>query len=94
MSYKPEPIDTSVIQLSEDIKELTELLAKNAHDIWALQRMKDGWVYGKQRSDEKKEHPCLIEYEQLPESEKEYDRNAAMETLKAIIALGYRIEKV
>lgn len=56
--------------------------------------MNDGWVFGSKRNDEKKEHPCLIEYDQLPESEKEYDRKAAMETLKAIIALGYRIEKI
>ncbi|MDD3894444.1 MAG: RyR domain-containing protein [Syntrophomonadaceae bacterium] len=94
MAYKPEPINTSSIQLNDSIKELTELLAENAHDIWALQRMSDGWVYGSKRNDEKKEHPCLIAYEQLPESEKEYDRKLAMETIKVIIALGYRIEKV
>lgn len=93
MSYKPEPINTSSIQLTDGIKELTELLAENAHDIWALQRMSDGWVYGSKRNDEKKEHPCLIAYEQLPEAEKEYDRKIAMETIKVIIALGYRIEK-
>ncbi|HNX29374.1 MAG TPA: RyR domain-containing protein [Syntrophomonadaceae bacterium] len=93
MAYKPEPINTSSIQLNDGIKELTELLAENAHDIWALQRMSDGWVYGRKRNDEKKEHPCLIAYEQLPEAEKEYDRKIAMETIKVIIALGYRIEK-
>ena len=53
----------------------------------------DGWTYGAERNDPQKKHPCLIPYDQLPDSEKEYDRNAAMETLKAIIALGYRIEK-
>ena len=92
MSYKPEPIDTTGVKLSDDIVELTELLAKNAHDIWARQRMAEGWRYGPERSDARKEHPSLLPYEELPESEKEYDRNAAMQTLKAIIALGYRIE--
>lgn len=93
MSYKPQPIDTSNVQLTDDIKELTELLAKNAHDTWSRQRMSEGWVYGSQRNDDRKEHPCLIAYEELPDSEKEYDRITAMESLKAIIALGYRIEK-
>jgi len=66
-------------------------LAENAHDVWAKQRLADGWRYGPTRSDNKKEHPCLIPYGELPESEKEYDRTMAAATLKAVIALGYRI---
>jgi hypothetical protein len=93
MKYQPEPIDTSRVTLDKEVRELTELLARNAHDIWARQRLADGWRFGPKRNDQKKEHPCLVPYEELPESEKEYDRNAAMETLKAILALGYRIVK-
>jgi hypothetical protein len=92
--YEPQPIDTSDVQLNEQILELTELLAKNAHDTWARQRANDGWRYGTQRDDVKKEHPCLVPYESLPESEKEYDRNVTIGTLKAILALGYHIKKV
>ena len=66
---------------------------KNAHDNWALQRINEGWTYGSARNDNTKKHPCLVPYEDLPDSEKEYDRKAAMETLKAIVALGYRITK-
>jgi DNA-binding response OmpR family regulator len=93
MNYEPRPIDTSEITLTPQILQLTEVLARNAHDIWARQRFADGWRYGQQRDDHSKEHPCLVPYEQLPESEKQYDRNAALETLKTIIALGYRINK-
>ena len=93
MSYQPRPIPTSEVQLGPDILELTERLAQNAHEVWARQRLADGWKHGPRRDDQKKEHPCLVPYEQLPESEKVYDRNAAMETLKVIVALGYRIEK-
>jgi hypothetical protein len=92
-SYEPRPIDTSNVQLTDNILQLTELLARNAHDIWARQRLADGWRYGPRRDDTKKEHPSLVPYEELSESEKDYDRQAAMETLKGIIALGYRIEK-
>jgi hypothetical protein len=93
MRYRPKPIDTSGIPLAKEIFELIELLAKNAHDNWALQRLAQGWRYGLNRNDMNKEHPCLVPYEDLPDAEREYDRTAAMETLKAIIALGYKIEK-
>lgn len=93
MEYKPKPIDTSRIKLTKSILQLTEVLARNAHEVWAAQRLADGWTFGPQRDDARKQHPCLIPYEQLPDSEKQYDRNAALETLKTIVALGYRIGK-
>ncbi len=92
MEYDPKTIETAGVTFTREILELTERLAENAHSIWARQRLSDGWRHGPQRDDAKKEHPCLVPYEDLPESEKQYDRNAAMETLKAIVALGYRIE--
>jgi RyR domain len=94
MTYEPKPIDTSKVQLPEEILDLGERLAENAHDIYGRQRLADGWRYGPARNDTIKENPTLVPYKDLPESEKEYDRQIAMETLKAIIALGYRIEKL
>ena len=91
--YKPNPIDTSDIKLNEDIMELGELIAKNTHEVWSENRLKDGWVYGEKRDDIQKHHPCLIPYEELPESEKEYDRSTSLETLKLIVKLGYKIVK-
>jgi ryanodine receptor 2 len=93
LPYHPQPIDSSGVTLSADILELTDRLAENAHDNWALARMADGWVYGPKRDDVRKQHPCLIAYDELPESEKQYDRRTAMETLKAILALGYVISR-
>ena len=92
MSYQPKPFDNSSIRLSPELRELTELLARNNHDVWAKGRLEDGWRWGAQRDDAKRETPLLVPYEELPESEKEYDRNTAMEALKTIVALGYRIE--
>lgn len=91
--YIPSPIDTSDIELTDDLKQLVEELARNVHDIWATGRLNDGWTYGPERNDALKQHPCLIDYSELPESEKEYDRNTAMETLKMILKLGWKIEK-
>jgi ryanodine receptor 2 len=93
MNYKPKPIDTAGITLPPELLELTERLAENAHDLWAAQRIKDGWSHGPRRDDNAKKHPCLVLYADLPDSEKEYDRQAALGTLKAILALGYRITK-
>ena len=91
--YKPNPVDTSEVILDEEILMLAEMLAKNTHEVWAKNRMAEGWSYGKERNDLKKETPCMVEYEQLTETEKAYDRNTALETLKLIIKLGYKIEK-
>ena len=91
--YTPSPRDTSGIALTEEMRALTEDLAKNTHEVWARRRMAEGWRYGPRRDDALREHPSLIPYEQLSDSEKEYDRNTALETLRLILALGYRIAK-
>jgi RyR domain len=89
----PAPIDTSGVLLSDDLQDLTEVLARHVHDVWAQQRIQDGWQYGPERNDERKEHPRLVPYDQLPDDEKVYDRNTALETLKVIVQLGYCITK-
>ena len=92
-TYTPKPVDTSKIQLSDELQQLTELMARNVHDIWSVGRIADGWTWGPKRDDVRKENPCLVPYEELPDSEKAYDRNTAIETLRLIISLGYKIEK-
>ena len=92
-NYNPKPIDTSDVVLIDDLNELVEKMAENVHEIWAQSRMKQGWTYGPERNDELKHHPCLIPYGELPEVEKDYDRDTAVETLKLILKLGFRIEK-
>lgn len=93
MNYNPKPIDTSDISLPEELLALTEKIAENVHDVWVVGRLEQGWTYGPVRNDERKETPCLVPYNELPESEKEYDRNTALETVKLIVKMGYRIEK-
>jgi hypothetical protein len=91
--YDPRPIDTDHVGLPVGIEDLIERLAEHNHDIWARQRMAEGWSYGPQRDDGKKQHPDLVPYGRLPDAEKEYDRKTAVGLVKAIIALGYRVEK-
>ncbi len=91
--FIPQPIDTSDIQLPEELNPLLEAMSKNVHEVWAETRIKQGWKYGEQRNDELKTHPCLLPYEELPEEEKEYDRNTSIGTLKLIMKLGFKINK-
>ena len=91
--YTPEPMDTNDIVLPEDILALAEELAANTHDVWAKGRIQQGWTYGPVRDDTAKTTPCLVPYDNLPESEKDYDRATALETLRMIVKLGYTIEK-
>ena len=91
--YNPKPVDTSNIELSKDLLELTEKIAENVHDVWASGRIKEGWTYGDKKDVDKKKTPLLIPYNELPESEKKYDRNTALETIKLIMKLGYSISK-
>lgn len=93
VTYEPNPIDTTNTVLSADLRELVERLARSNHDHWARKRIEEGWRYGRLRDDTNKLHPDLVPYEELSESEKEYDRKSVIETLKAIIALGYEIRR-
>lgn len=91
--YKPKPVDTSDVSLTEELLALSDKIAENVHDVWAAGRIAEGWIYGEKKDAEKKTTPLLIPYAELPEVEKDYDRNTAFETLKLIVKMGYRIEK-
>lgn len=91
--YQPEPIDTAHILLPDDIIELLERIAENTHEVWSKQRMKEGWTYGTTRSDMDMKHPGLVPYDELPESEKAYDRIISENVLKMVYALGYEIKR-
>ena len=91
--YVPHPINVDDIPLDGDLEELQEAIAENAHDVWAEARIKDGWSYGKERDDTNKKHPDLVPYTALPDSEKEYDRIMAFNTIKLVKKLGFDIVK-
>ena len=92
--YEPYPIHLDDITLDEDLSELQEAIAENAHEIWAKARTDQGWTYGPERNDQKKETPDMVPYCNLLESEKLYDREMAMQTLKLVKKLGFEIRKI
>ena len=93
LDYIPEPMDLSLVDLPESLIQLSERIAENVHEVWAKARIDEGLTYGEKRYDIHKKHPCLVPYDELPEEEKEYDRNTAMNTIKMVKKLGFRIEK-
>lgn len=92
-NYSPAPVDTTNVQLPEELMALAEAISKNVHEVWAQNRMNEGWTYGPIRDDEKRQTPCLVPYEELSEEEKAYDLNTAFGTLKFIVAQGFEIIK-
>ena len=92
-NYTPQPVDTSEVRLPAELDELVEKIAKNVHEVWAQSRIEQGWTYGEERNDELKHHPCLVPYEDLPEIEKDYDRDTALGTLKLICKFGFKITR-
>lgn len=91
--YNPSPVDTSAVHLPAELLPLIEEMAKNVHEVWALNRQQQGWTYGPERNDTLKQTPCMVPYDQLPDTEKDYDRATSQETLKLILSLGFTISK-
>lgn len=90
-TYIPSPLNLEDVKLPDSLMELSELLAKNIHEVWSQNRIRQGWRYGKKRDDVAKYHPDLLPYDQLPEQEKEYDRASSINTIKLILKLNYKI---
>ncbi|MEK7862333.1 MAG: RyR domain-containing protein, partial [Chloroflexota bacterium] len=88
-SYEPRPSATDGVELPDSLREAAERLAEHVHDVWAERRIAEGWRYGPTRDDEARTHPDLVSYADLPESEKEYDRATATETIKALLEMGF-----
>jgi hypothetical protein len=91
MHYQPKPIATDGVELDPALILQIELLAAHVHDLWAERRIAEGRVLGDGRDDALLTHPCLVPYDELPESEKEYDRQIVAGLLKAVIKLGFRV---
>ena len=91
--YEPHPLNLEDVPLTDDLQELQEAIAENAHEVWAAARKAEGWTYGPVRNDALKHHPDLIPYSALPDSEKAYDRLMAFNTIKLVKKLGWKIVK-
>lgn len=92
-NYVPNPINVDEVVLPEKIAELTEYISENTHEEWAKQRLKEGWTFAPKTNKKLKQSFDLVPYCELIDSEKEYDRKMAMNTLRVLYKIGYRLEK-
>ncbi len=95
--YNPQPVDVSKIKLNDDLMELIEVIAENAHDVWAIDKMKAGYTYApldKNDNEEKGHNHYLVPYFMLSEADKEPDRRMATHTIKLLKRLGYRLVNI
>ncbi|XP_075257500.1 ryanodine receptor 2-like isoform X3 [Convolutriloba macropyga] len=90
--YKPAPYDIAIVQLGPVMSKLVELLAENTHNIWAEAKIARSWTHGAQDSASMKRTPLLTEYKNLDPVARKGVRNSAVEAIKLIVVLGYRIE--
>ena len=75
------------------VEELIEQLAEKVHEAWQRERESQGWTFGPARNDDLKQHPSMMPYAELSESEKELDRASVRATVEAIRDLGYEVMK-
>uniref|UniRef100_A0A671VHP5 Uncharacterized protein n=1 Tax=Sparus aurata TaxID=8175 RepID=A0A671VHP5_SPAAU len=90
-AFTPTPVDTSQIVLPPHLERIREKLAENIHELWVMNKIELGWTYGAVRDDNKRQHPCLVEFSKLPEQERSYNLQMSLETLKTLLALGCHV---
>ncbi|MEQ2215294.1 Ryanodine receptor 3, partial [Xenoophorus captivus] len=93
-SFIPTPVDTSQLVLPPHLENIRDKLAENIHELWGMNKIELGWTYGKVRDDNKRQHPCLVDFSKLPETEKNYNVQMSSETLKTLLALGCHVVQV
>jgi hypothetical protein len=64
-------------------------LPSASHESWLEQKRADGWVYGEEKNETLKTHPCFVPYEKLPEAQKakDYIFGAIVRSMAPILGL-------
>ncbi|NNN29803.1 Ryanodine receptor Ryr [Streptomyces sp. S3(2020)] len=91
--WTPPPAATADVKLPDSLHALIEILAEEAHDNWARQRLSEGWRYGRRLSRRRKTHPLLVPYRELTHDQQEADRVVAMGSVKVILRHGYTLQE-
>ena len=59
-----------------------------SHDSWFAQKKSEGWIWGPAKNVEKKEHPCMMPYDELPTDQRHKDHNFLVVVRSMLRALG------
>jgi ppGpp synthetase/RelA/SpoT-type nucleotidyltranferase len=70
-----------------------EWMAELEHGRWNIERLRDGWRYGRQRDDSRKTHDCLASWHDLPDDIKRYDREAVRAFPEILAKAGLEVRR-
>ncbi|KAI0981288.1 hypothetical protein GJ496_001976 [Pomphorhynchus laevis] len=90
--YKPQPLDISVVSISNKFDNLIDSLAENAHNNWVADRVSQGWTYSTKEDEYNKRSPYLLPFDSVNENIRDLNRRAAQDLVRSIYALGYYLE--
>ncbi|RYB94800.1 hypothetical protein EUA93_10830 [Nocardioides oleivorans] len=84
------PLDPDVMPVGH---ERLEVLARQEHDRWMSDLIRDGWTYSSgPKNPERKTHPLLVGWEELDEPEREKDRDAIRAIPRMLARVGYAVD--
>ena len=72
--YLPRPLDLSSVSLPQTVGPLIERMAENIHNVWAADRIGEGWTYGVSEDPTLKQNPAMVPYQLLDEKVKDSNR--------------------
>ncbi|KAL2083644.1 hypothetical protein ACEWY4_021417 [Coilia grayii] len=90
--YRPAPVDLSHVILTAAQEALVDHLAENDHNMWAKDRIRQGWSYGPQQDVKSKRSPHLVPFSLLDERTQSAGRETVRDALCTILAYGYTLE--
>ncbi|KAI3364879.1 hypothetical protein L3Q82_001062 [Scortum barcoo] len=90
--YKPAPLDLSHIKLTSTQEAMVDKLAENAHNVWARDRIRQGWTYGIQQDVKNRRNPRLVPYTLLDERTKKSNKDSLREAVRTLLGYGYNLE--
>ncbi|GAB0201892.1 ryanodine receptor 1 [Grus japonensis] len=90
--YKPAPLDLAHVKLTPAQLTLVDRLAENGHNVWARDRVQQGWTYSTLQDIKNKRNPRLVPYHLLDERTKKTNRDSLCQAVRTLLAYGYNIE--
>ena len=71
-----------------------EIMAELEHGRWNVERLGNGWRYGKKRDDNKKIHDNIIPWRTLPDNIKQYDRDSVKKFPEILAQTGWEVRRI
>lgn len=85
-------MDLNAVSLTPKLEELVDQLAENTHNLWARERIQQGWTYGLNEDSENYRSPHLVPYSKVDEAIKKANRDTASETVRTLLVYGYQLD--